>query len=168
MTRFQDLENIGSWRELVQWREGSKYKPAHQQCLEQLHNPLEPDMSKYDFEPLFVNPQNKHTNKLRVVISATRGLSFASVNISVRNSPGDHSFYSFIPRQNVNHVIPFIYITFTEPFHVPFFSDPSLPENLFFGKKKNPKGLLPTFRVYEHLDTFLPQHHDLKQARLVV
>ena len=50
VTRFQNLENIGRvWRELVGWREGSKYKPAHQQCLEQLHNPLESDPSKYDF-----------------------------------------------------------------------------------------------------------------------
>ena len=50
VTRFQNLENIGRvWRELVQWRENSKYSPASHQCLEQLHNPTEPDISKYDF-----------------------------------------------------------------------------------------------------------------------
>lgn len=34
---FKGLENIGEvWRKLVQWREGSKYKPAHHQWLEEL------------------------------------------------------------------------------------------------------------------------------------
>ena len=37
VTNFQGIENIGSaWQELVKWREGSKYKPAHHQWLEEL------------------------------------------------------------------------------------------------------------------------------------
>lgn len=51
VTRFQNLENIGRvWRELVQWREASRYREACHQCLEHLLNPLEPDPAKYDFE----------------------------------------------------------------------------------------------------------------------
>jgi DNA gyrase inhibitor GyrI len=51
VTRFENLENIGRvWQELVRWREGSKYKPAHHQCLENLHNPMEADPKKYVFE----------------------------------------------------------------------------------------------------------------------
>lgn len=51
VTRFQNLERIGQvWHELVAWREDSPYKCGHQQCLELLHNPLETDMAKYDFD----------------------------------------------------------------------------------------------------------------------
>jgi len=51
VTRFQNLENIGKvWQELVRWRETSKYKPAHHQWLEQLHNPMESDPAKFDFD----------------------------------------------------------------------------------------------------------------------
>ena len=51
VTRFQNLENIGRvWKELVRWREGSKYKPAHHQWLENLHNPMETDTAKLIFD----------------------------------------------------------------------------------------------------------------------
>ncbi len=51
VTRFENLENIGRiWKELVRWREGSPYKPAHHQWLENLHNPLERDPAKYVFD----------------------------------------------------------------------------------------------------------------------
>jgi len=51
VTRFQNLENIGRvWKELVRWREGSKYKPAHHQWLENLHNPMETDPAKLIFD----------------------------------------------------------------------------------------------------------------------
>ena len=37
VTTFKGLENIGAiWGKLVKWREGSKYKPAHHQWLEEL------------------------------------------------------------------------------------------------------------------------------------
>ena len=37
ITNFKGLENIGEvWHEMVRWREGSKYKPAYHQCLEEL------------------------------------------------------------------------------------------------------------------------------------
>ena len=37
VTRFKNLENIGKvWKQLVQWRENSKYKCGQQQCLEHL------------------------------------------------------------------------------------------------------------------------------------
>jgi effector-binding domain-containing protein len=37
VTNFKGLENIGKvWQELVKWREGSKYKPAYHQWLEEL------------------------------------------------------------------------------------------------------------------------------------
>jgi DNA gyrase inhibitor GyrI len=51
VTRFENLENIGKvWKELVRWREGSKYRPAHHQWLENLLNPLETDMKRYVFD----------------------------------------------------------------------------------------------------------------------
>ena len=51
VTRFENLENIGRvWKELVRWREGSPYKPAHHQWLENLHNPLETDPAKFVFD----------------------------------------------------------------------------------------------------------------------
>lgn len=51
VTRFQNLENIGRvWKELNRWREESKYKPGHHQWLENLHNPLESDTARYDFD----------------------------------------------------------------------------------------------------------------------
>jgi effector-binding domain-containing protein len=51
VTRFENLENIGRvWQELVSWRDGSPYKPAHHQWLENLHNPLEKYPGKYVFE----------------------------------------------------------------------------------------------------------------------
>ncbi len=37
VTTFKGIENIGEvWGKLVKWREGSKYKPAHHQWLEEL------------------------------------------------------------------------------------------------------------------------------------
>ena len=37
VTTFKGLENMGEvWGKLVKWREGSKYKPAHHQWLEEL------------------------------------------------------------------------------------------------------------------------------------
>ena len=51
VTHFENLENIGMvWGELVQWRERSPYQEASHQWLERLHNPLEPDVSKYIFD----------------------------------------------------------------------------------------------------------------------
>ncbi len=51
VTRFENVEHIGRvWGELVQWREASKYKEAFHQWLEHLHNPLEPDPTKFIFE----------------------------------------------------------------------------------------------------------------------
>jgi len=51
VTRFQNLENIGRvWGELAQWREGSKYREAQHQWLENLLNPLETDFTKYVFD----------------------------------------------------------------------------------------------------------------------
>jgi DNA gyrase inhibitor GyrI len=51
VTRFENLENIGRvWGELVKWREASKYREAHPQCLENLLNPLETDFTKYVFD----------------------------------------------------------------------------------------------------------------------
>lgn len=51
VTRFENLENIGRvWGELAQWREGSKYREAQHQWLENLLNPLETDFTKYVFD----------------------------------------------------------------------------------------------------------------------
>jgi DNA gyrase inhibitor GyrI len=51
VTRFENLENIGRvWKELVRWREDSKYKPAHHQWLENLLNPRETDPVKLVFD----------------------------------------------------------------------------------------------------------------------
>lgn len=51
VTRFENLENIGRvWGELAQWREGSKYREAQHQWLENLLNPLETDFAKYVFD----------------------------------------------------------------------------------------------------------------------
>jgi effector-binding domain-containing protein len=51
VTQFENLENIGRvWKELVRWREGSKYKAACNQCLENLHNPRETDPTKLVFD----------------------------------------------------------------------------------------------------------------------
>jgi effector-binding domain-containing protein len=37
VTTFKGIGNIGeTWRKLVEWRESSKYKPAHHQWLEEL------------------------------------------------------------------------------------------------------------------------------------
>jgi len=37
VTTFKGLENIGAvWGKLVKWREGSRFKPAHHQWLEEL------------------------------------------------------------------------------------------------------------------------------------
>lgn len=59
MTRFQNLERIGEvWSQLVQWREASVYREACNQCLEHLLNPLERDVSKYDFELLLPVKEN--------------------------------------------------------------------------------------------------------------
>ncbi len=46
VTRFTGLQNIGEvWKQLAQWREGSKYKHGNHQWLEHLlsppHSPLE-------------------------------------------------------------------------------------------------------------------------------
>jgi DNA gyrase inhibitor GyrI len=51
VTRFENLEKIGQvWMELVQWRENSRYHQGYHQWLEHLHNPLEPDQSKFIFD----------------------------------------------------------------------------------------------------------------------
>jgi len=51
VTRFENLENIGRvWKELVRWREGSKYKPGHHQWLENLLNPRDTDPAKLVFD----------------------------------------------------------------------------------------------------------------------
>jgi len=40
ITTFKGLDNIGEvWRKLVKWKEGSKYKRAYHQWLEELTNP---------------------------------------------------------------------------------------------------------------------------------
>lgn len=40
VTRFKGLENIGRvWKQLVVWREDSKYQPSYRPCLEELLSP---------------------------------------------------------------------------------------------------------------------------------
>lgn len=48
VTTFKGLENIGeTWGKLVKWREGSKYKQAHHQWMEELTT--EPDASPEEY-----------------------------------------------------------------------------------------------------------------------
>jgi DNA gyrase inhibitor GyrI len=51
VTRFTGLSRIGDvWKQLVAWREASRYKCGHHQCLEHLINHFEKDPEKYTFD----------------------------------------------------------------------------------------------------------------------
>lgn len=51
VTRFQGISKIGQvWQDLVAWREDSRFKKAHHQWLEDLHNPSETDPENYVFD----------------------------------------------------------------------------------------------------------------------
>lgn len=51
MTRFTGLSRIGAvWKQLVAWRQASRFKCGHHQCLEHLLNRFEPDPDKYTFD----------------------------------------------------------------------------------------------------------------------
>ena len=41
VTRWEAIPNPEIWKQLVLWRENSRYKPAHHQWLEECLNPLE-------------------------------------------------------------------------------------------------------------------------------
>jgi len=51
VTRFTGLSHIGDvWKQLVAWRERSKYKCGHHQWLENLLNPMVHDLEQYIFD----------------------------------------------------------------------------------------------------------------------
>lgn len=51
VTRFTNLEKIGQvWQSLVAWREFNGYQHGTHQWLENLHNPLEKDITKFTFD----------------------------------------------------------------------------------------------------------------------
>ncbi len=51
VTRCTGVPTItATWHKLIEWREDSKYKSANHQWLEELFNPLEPDIERYEFD----------------------------------------------------------------------------------------------------------------------
>ena len=50
VTQFKDLNKIGEvWKQLVRWREDSKYKTGHHQWLEELLNSVDIPIEEYVF-----------------------------------------------------------------------------------------------------------------------
>jgi DNA gyrase inhibitor GyrI len=50
VTRFKNLNKIGEvWKQLVRWREDSKYKTGHHQWLEELLTPADVPIEEYVF-----------------------------------------------------------------------------------------------------------------------
>lgn len=51
VTRCEDLQHIGDiWKQLVVWREDSKYKEAHHQWLEECFTPEAKQLEEYVFD----------------------------------------------------------------------------------------------------------------------
>jgi len=51
VTRFKDLDNIGRvWKELVKWRENSKYQRGYRQCMEELLVAPDTPLEEYVFD----------------------------------------------------------------------------------------------------------------------